>query len=1278
MTAADDTFAAMLGTGLHLLDRGDQVGARRWFAQAARSDDPALLTDLGAIYQESLGDPGRAETCYRRAATAGNTDAMNRLGVLLKQRDELTEAETWLLRAAEGGDAHALNNLGGVYERRGDNNRAIEYFRAALERGVLAAFYPLVMKLWAAGRHDEALGWYRQGERWDAPEIRPQLEFLASLLEHGPPAGRPGAPQARANRGVPPITVDVDDPLGSAERARGVFLLTDDPVPLDLARDLAAFSAEHARRGGDDRARALSLLGDLERLRFERDGDEARLEAAVRFARTAYREVLPTDPSYPLVLSRLASGLVALAEHTGETEPLREARALHEEAIGELAPGDPRFAELWTGHGNALLAAEWEDDAVLALRAAVEATPAGDPERIVRQVHLAFALVPRFERGGVMAARDEARALLDRARAELPPAHRLRGSVDAALDLLAGSGTPAPATAEQALDEYRRTGELDLLRHGIELLRAGPVGGETRRRLGVALTLLYRRLGDPATLDEAIELLDADSSALVEAAEALRLRARRTGGEDLRRALALARTAVRQTSAEDAERATRLRALAAIVVEVGTATQDSLAVREGVDLFRAALAETPPDSPDRPAAAVALGTALLAAARHDPALLDEAVRLTTGAVTAVGTGHPERAAFETAAAQALHQHALHTGDADTADRATMVARSAVSATPEDHPDRPERLGVLCRILLHDADLDEAIREAEAWTAATPDWHPRWGEARTTLARLLAARAIGGADPAELLAAVVGLRAVATNARIAATERVLAADLWATVCGLLGDPTQREAYALALDLLPRTARRGLPRADREEHLGLFAGLASRAAARALADGDTGLALRWLEQGRGVLLDQALGVRTELAALHEREPGLAEEFAALIETLDPDPDLLADPAESAHRREDLDRRLDEVVAEIRRQPGLDGFLSPPTEAELRERCADRLVAVLNVSDARCDAILLGRGDPVVVPLPDLRLAEVREAAAGFRGAIRAVQRGTIAERLAGQRLVTAVLAWLWEAAARPVLDAAGVTGQEPHRPRIWWVPTGPLVELPLHAAGRHDDDGPTVLDRVVSSYLPTIRSLTPPRQPDTGDKPSVLVVAMPRTPGAADLPHVDAEVEALRALTPVTVLAGEHATREAVLPALGNHAWAHFACHVSGEPERGTDIRLLLHDHEHRPVSLADIVRLRPASAEFAYLSACDTARAPTHLADEAVHVAGAFQMAGYGQVVATMWPVGDQAAAEITADVYPLLLAGATAAESLDAAVRRQRDRYPAAPTRWASHVHVGA
>nr|WP_170317340.1 CHAT domain-containing protein [Acrocarpospora corrugata] len=104
-----------------------------------------------------------------------------------------------------------------------------------------------------------------------------------------------------------------------------------------------------------------------------------------------------------------------------------------------------------------------------------------------------------------------------------------------------------------------------------------------------------------------------------------------------------------------------------------------------------------------------------------------------------------------------------------------------------------------------------------------------------------------------------------------------------------------------------------------------------------------------------------------------------------------------------------------------------------------------------------------------------------------------RSALESRRREERL-TALLGWLWDAVAEPILDHLGAV--EPLRGdasdrRIWWCPSGLLSFLPLHADGYHatrDDRRPrTVLDRVISSYAPTVRTLSHVRRaarPTTG--------------------------------------------------------------------------------------------------------------------------------------------------------------------------------------------------
>ncbi|XVQ07279.1 CHAT domain-containing protein [Spirillospora sp. CA-255316] len=127
---------------------------------------------------------------------------------------------------------------------------------------------------------------------------------------------------------------------------------------------------------------------------------------------------------------------------------------------------------------------------------------------------------------------------------------------------------------------------------------------------------------------------------------------------------------------------------------------------------------------------------------------------------------------------------------------------------------------------------------------------------------------------------------------------------------------------------------------------------------------------------------------------------------------------------------------------------------------------------------------------------------------------------------------MLEQLWDAAAGPILDRLGYRrtppGGEPW-PRVWWVPVGPLALLPIHAAGYHRQEPGrhgrrTVMDRVVSSYTPTARALGHAREREAAASATdrMLIVAMPETPGARRLHHVEEEIRMLRGRFPEAAL------------------------------------------------------------------------------------------------------------------------------------------------------------
>jgi CHAT domain-containing protein len=253
---------------------------------------------------------------------------------------------------------------------------------------------------------------------------------------------------------------------------------------------------------------------------------------------------------------------------------------------------------------------------------------------------------------------------------------------------------------------------------------------------------------------------------------------------------------------------------------------------------------------------------------------------------------------------------------------------------------------------------------------------------------------------------------------------------------------------------------------------------------------------------------------------------------------------------------------------------------------------------------------------------------------------------------------------------------------------------LSFLPVHAAGHHDtrhDAAPaTVIDRVVSSYTPTVRALAHARRPrpagngDSGgrdglDRGRVVAVAMPHTPDEPSLPGAQAEVAGLqrRFGGRVSVFTGAEATHDAVLAALRGARWVHFACHGAADMTNPSASHLLLTDYLIQPLTVVDVARLRLDDAELAFLSACSTAR-PGRLPDEAIHLASAFQLAGYRHVIGTLWPIGDVDAVDIADNIYTTITNPGDIAGAVHTTTRRWRNRWADSPSVWASHIHVGA
>lgn len=1031
--------------------------------------------------------------------------------------------------------------------------------------------------------------------------------------------------------------------------------------------------------GSAPREQDLRLLGSMLADRFRLDRNGADRDSAIAVLRRAAGMPPDGTEQLPLTLDTLGMLLSERAEETGSAADMAEAVRSQRHALSLLLDGEPhRAADIAAVRNNlaATLGRVFEDhgdtsaayEAVELLRAVLGATPPGSPRRTTALLHLADAL---RRKAGLTSAADDIEAMVAAARAAhaaTPAGHpeHTRG--------LAVLGVALRLAAEH-------TEGTGLLRESVELLRQSVRATSRADRsrpvrlnsLGNALHRLGERTGDVTLLDEAVHHL---REAVMEPSHhepdhfgrvanlALVLRERYHQSGDLtalREAAELARLAVRSPrSPLDSD--TQLANLGVILQTWYDRTADAATASEAVAAARQVLDRTPEDSADLAARLNHLGNALhkLYQSEGDPAHLDESVAVLTRAVAETSYGQPEHASY-------LHNLGL-----------SQLTRARAT---EDEAQLNRAV----------ATLGRAVYASSPGAAHTAGYLQSYASALRTLHEV-------NQDPAVLHAAEDAYRQVATIEALPAADRIRAACDWGAAAGDAGRWEEALAgFELALTLLPFSISRRLRRGDQEHRLTGVQGLAADAAACAVRLGRLDHAVLLLEQGRGVLLGHTIAARAELERLRAAYPEAAERLVHVRDRIDAlDAEMTEQEAAGPESdvRHTLAARWEQLVGDVRALPGFEGFLGAPTYDEVLA-CAERGPVVLAYSSVyRSDALVLRPEGVQLVPLPRVSPEAVAEQVARLDEALTAATTPT-GERSA-QQAVGAVLAWMWDRVAEPVLGRLGLLDApgDGDWPRLWWSPVGALAALPLHAAGHHGEPpGPrprAVLDLVVSSYTPTVRALAYARHRAAARRPdgALLAVVVPDAPGTRTLGGVRREVRELSALLPAEVVAGPRATFANVLRALPAYPYVHFACHGVSDPDDPSHARLLVHDHLEHPLTVHHISRLDLPDARLAVLSACETARGSERLADESIHITSAFQIAGYPHAIGTLWPVHDAVAGRVARSLYRHLRGDRTAgALGLDAdraalalhrAVRECRTAYRGSPTLWTAHVHSGA
>jgi hypothetical protein len=1028
-------------------------------------------------------------------------------------------------------------------------------------------------------------------------------------------------------------------------------------------------------------------------------------------------------------LSAVASVLLARHQATGGLEPLDDAIARLREAVATAeAADDPdldfkvhKLAVALSMRSAACLTRADHEEAVTLLRGLLGRAPAGSPLRVERLKAVAVALADGHESFGLDTL-DEAAGLLGEAYAAA--GGRLRALI--AVDI-----------AATALSRFRQGGGKVVLDQAVRLLaaEAGQPGlsdvvrSALDARLGGILASRYIAFGASQDLDAALQALSRARELNVLRGEDRiqflsdlgaslhELHARSGLPEALAESIDVLETARAEASQPQL---LVLRRLLANLGAIYLGHHEVFGDRESLDSAIARLDEAvaggvPPGS-SQAAWLASRGQAYEArfVLTGKEADLDEALASLREAAS--GKAPLDAATRRTALANLanalrLRAAALPAGSEEEVAawrEATDSAQAALdgAASADERALRLSNLGVLL-MDRHDAAPDSEVRHRslaalrDAVAASRPD-APRYAVYLGNLASGYFTLGLEDGSPPTSPAALTRARGLLREAvgstSAAALHRIWAAYTWARLACQSGDLDEGiEAFAAAVALIGSLTGPRLNRRDRERHLSDLSELARDAAACALQRGLPWRAVEFLEQGRGVLLAEAMQSSRNARLLRAHSPGLADR----LERVDAQLAALeaADVADASRRRRELAAEQTSVIAAIRDSgvPGLTEFLRPPTLAELTGALPGGAVVVVNISDYRSDAIILRPGATIgCVPCPGLSPRALRTRLARFDAALAAVAAAANDDAAAAawpafEESFHDMADWLWDELAAPVLARLGITGAmgDPRDgPRIWWIPTGELARFPLHAAGHHEMPGAvSVFARAVSSYATTltsiwqaVRSTAPEAGP--GGESFTLAVAMPETPSlcpTGDLPSALAEADTIRRHFPAArVLVGPDATCRETVSAIRNAAIAHLACHavtVPADPFRG---HLLVHDGA---VPIAELQALPAWRRGLAFLSACSTADVRGKIPDESVHLASAFQLIGFEHVVGTIWPAPDNIALPVAAGFYasvrdPAAGRNADPAAALHASVAAVLADDRRNPFPW-SYVHYG-
>jgi tetratricopeptide (TPR) repeat protein len=445
-----------------------------------------------------------------------------------------------------------------------------------------------------------------------------------------------------------------------------------------------------------------------------------------------------------------------------------------------------------------------------------------------------------------------------------------------------------------------------------------------------------------------------------------------------------------------------------------------------------------------------LGNSLNARFQHLSKIADinDTIATYQSAVNLTLPGHPYRASRLSNLGGALYARFERTGQLIDIEESIAKQQLAVDITPDGHPSKPNYLSTLGSSILarferstNWDDLERAITQHRKAVDLTPNSHPSKPRYLMKLGKALETSFLHHRHHWDADAVISNLSAAAKSPAGPPKIRFEAAETWISFTSFISDPTLLEAYGCALSLMPLVAWLGLPIADRYQHLIRIGGIAREAAAAAIFLDEYDKALEWLEQGRSIVWNQILQLRTPVDELRDNNPDLADrllrvsiELGRGYQQSGPSQGKPLSIEEEGRRYRALTMEWESTIEQVRGTRGFEEFLRPLSSSQLKNAARSGPVVILNIAKTKCEALALlpGSEDVIHIPLPNIsaeRVTQLRDElkdqlfSSGIRMRDTRAAKRVIDE--ADEASCKRVLAELWSNLVKPVLDSLGLS-------------------------------------------------------------------------------------------------------------------------------------------------------------------------------------------------------------------------------------------------------------